>query len=212
MNKNILEAIDWLPDFQIRQSIKAKRISLSITAKKGLEIILPARYSERVVINFLHEKKSWILSHEEILNQAKKAAICPANVFLAALNEDWDIVCQPGYTSQSVRIKENGQYLLLQGATHNIKACHQALRRWLLKKAKYYFPVWLNKISATTGLNYKELRIRGQSSIWGSCSAGGDISFKLQVIISRFFFTSLCVYFMSYVIPCITITQKNSGS
>ena len=56
------------------------------------------------------------------------------------------------------------------------KRCVRALRQWLKKTAEYYLTQQLLIVSTETGLSFRKVSFRHNTSRWGSCSGQKHIS------------------------------------
>lgn len=174
----------WPPAYSVRVSKKAKRINLRILPQIGLEIIVPVRMQKRISIDqVLNEYRSWIEKHRSALEIKAKEKITTIN--LRALNQTWHIQYQKTFSSQirhSVCIGENYNILNLHGATDDIDRTHLWLQKWLKTMATKHLIPWLKELSVIHELPCNKVTVRGQQTLWGSCTADKDISLNFKLL------------------------------
>jgi predicted metal-dependent hydrolase len=178
-----------LPEYKLRVSPKAKHLRLSVSASKGLEVVVPLNFDPKKVIDFLHQKRSWI---DKALQQVKQerehlAAQPPANlpesIYLGAIAETWQIEYASSVNSQYMTVREQkGHKLLVTGNLENIEAGKAVLRQWLSRKAERELFPWLRKVSVASRLPYRKTSVRGQKTLWASCSSAKDISLNFKLL------------------------------
>ncbi|MEM9244080.1 MAG: SprT family zinc-dependent metalloprotease [Pseudomonadota bacterium] len=183
MNKQ--KAFDWLPDYTTRRSKRAKRLSLSISRDKGLEVVLPLKCSERHVVPFIQEHRQWVEKHlaKAVFNPTKEdAEALPHSLRLAALDETWAIDYVTSDTKPKISVFKAHQELIVTGDITDTIYCKWLLLHWIKRKARRYLSLDLEKLSTETGLNYAKFSLRGQKSRWGSCSEDKNISLNYKLI------------------------------
>ncbi|MCC9001639.1 MAG: M48 family metallopeptidase, partial [Candidatus Competibacter sp.] len=114
---------------------------------------------------------------------AEQACIAsPYSLNLPALDESWQIEYRQT-PSDTVSIR-NGQpgRLMIAGAIGNKIACRAALLRWLARRGREALAPWLARLADETGMPFSEVRIKGQRTRWGSCTAKGVISLNYKLL------------------------------
>jgi predicted metal-dependent hydrolase len=172
----------------LRISGKAKHVRFQVSVEKGLEVVVPKRFSPSRVPRLIEKNSQWI---ERAFQKAKAsdrligpvpAWQMPAEVTLFALDQTW-IVFARRYDAKSVVVRETStKTLFADGATEDAAACQRALKRWLTRKAEDHLILWLKRVSDQTGLSYATASIRQQQTRWGSCSARRSISLNARLL------------------------------
>jgi predicted metal-dependent hydrolase len=178
MSKTLLPHMGNFP-CSMRKSKRVKHLQLKVSSK-GVELIIPFRCSLKEGIRFFESKQSWL---EAALSKLKPLAPLspPASLYLSALEEFWtvDYVFQEG----NARLYEKGeQNLLIKGPFEKDLKWQRLLQRWLKRKAQLVLPPLLQTLSDKTNLTFNEVRIRGQRTRWGSCSAHKNINLNYQIL------------------------------
>jgi predicted metal-dependent hydrolase len=166
------------PGFSVRESGRAKRLSIKVYPRGRVEVVVPKRTRARDVQSFVDEHRDWIEQ-----TRASFAALHPPEPFalpgrvdLAAIKRRFRVAYRGRKDTDSVRFRRHGDLLVLTGATANEAQCIAALKRWLAQVAKEELEPWLRTLSAQTGDAFKRMQVRGQKTCWGSHSSTGTIS------------------------------------
>lgn len=166
---------------------------LHIRPERGLEIILPKRVPRHLNIpTILDEKRKWIeRTWHRIMSAADRKedpapVTLPDSIHLQALEKTWKIIYSPSSLSKRIRLThiENPEFntLLLQGNTDDIPKCILILKKWLIKTATETLIPWINQLSLETELFYEHISIRGQSTLWGSCTHKRKINLNYKLL------------------------------
>lgn len=174
-------------------SPRARHVRVRLSAQGGLSLLLPARrtLSLTEATQILHDMRPWI---ERALTRLQKrnaqkprpVPLCvPDSISLPALGETWHIYCVAGpanSTRDRVTLREQAESIVLRGTVNNIPLCCRMLQKWLLPHAKDYLTARVRALACEYGFMVKDVRVRGQRSRWGSCSALGNINVNYRLI------------------------------
>lgn len=180
----------WPPNYTVRHSTRAKRISMRIIPDKGLEIVLPKRFSERDALKFLNQHKDWVLKHQDLLSSESIQSEQDKYKLLDCIN----LPCieksfQVSYNQQSNRnvlLIENTTEIMFFGRIRDFRDCEHAYYEWLKRIGKRYLIPMLDTLSHETGFSYQKVSIRNQSTRWGSCSEEGNISLNAKLLLQPY--------------------------
>lgn len=172
------------PGFSVRQSKRAKRLSIKVYPRGRVEVVVPNRTSARTVKSFVEENAAWIDRARDSFAEhyTPEAFALPTIVRLPAVDLSAIVRYRPRPESTSVRFRYANGILDLSGNTGDEKACVDALRRWLSGVARKEFEPRLNALSVVTGTPYERMHIRMQRTCWGSRSCSGTISLNLCLL------------------------------
>src|ERR1700730_16514882 len=172
----------------LRISPKARHVRFQVSAEKGLEVVVPKRFSVSKVPSLVEKNSQWI---ERAFEKAKafqgrtgqvRDWQRPEEIRLLAIALTWKVVDWRDET-KSVAVREiPGSRLAIRGANGDAVACQAALKAWLTGKAKKHLIPWLDRISKQKGLNYSSVSIRQQKTRWGSCSSRRLISLNARLL------------------------------
>lgn len=178
---------DDLPGFTVRESARAKRLSIKVFPRGRVEVVVPRRTRPRDIEQFVSENRSWILRTRDEMcgDQPPEIFALPQRVELEALGRSFWIDYRPRAGARGVRWRQDGDSVRLSGATGDEALCVKALKRWLAALAKEAFAPRLEALSALTGIPYSRMQVRAQRSCWGSRSCSGTVSLNLCLLFVR---------------------------
>jgi predicted metal-dependent hydrolase len=96
--------------------------------------------------------------------------------------ETWTIryVRSPG--NRTTCIPEANNRLLVTGNIDPLNACQGVLRKWLAHRAQRDLAPWLRKVGFEIDLPCNQISVRGQKTIWASCSSQKNISLNYKLL------------------------------
>ena len=172
----------------LRISEKAKHVRFQVSVEKGLEIVVPKRFSASRVPSLVEKNSQWI---ERAFQKAKafQGLIDPMPVWQMpevitslALDLTWRVLTRRDDMKSVVVRETSATTLVMHGATDDAAACQTALKDWLTHKAEEHLIPWLKRVSDETGLSYSAVSIRQQQTRWGSCSSRRLISLNARLL------------------------------
>jgi predicted metal-dependent hydrolase len=172
------------PGFSVRESGRAKRLSIKVYPRGRVEVVVPRRTRPREVQDFVSENQQWIERARASFatDHPPEAFELPNLIHLPAI----DTVARVRYVrrsnARSVRYSYSQGVLTLTGQTGDDALCVTAIRRWLSASARRAFEPRLKALSALTEAPYAKMHIRAQKSCWGSRSSSGTISLNLCLL------------------------------
>ena len=166
------------PAFTVRESSRARRLSIKVFPRGRVEVIVPRRTRARDVQAFVEEHRDWIERSRQSFARivAPEPFRLPDRVDLRAIGQSYRIRYERHRNATGVRYRCRGNVVVLSGGTEDEALCVAALKRWLAAVARAEFAPRLMALSATTDNPYRSMHIRGQRSCWGSHSSSGTIS------------------------------------
>lgn len=182
----ISAAPDATPPISVRESARAKRLSIKVYPRGKVEVVVPKRTRPGVVAAFVSENKDWIRQARDSFaaEHSPEPFVLPQTIELPAVQAVITVsyVKKPG---NSVRYRCNGSHLTLSGRISNEKACISAIRRWLAVFARQEFEPRLKALSELTDISYGRMQVRAQRTCWGSRSSSGTLSLNLCLLFLR---------------------------
>ncbi len=173
-----------LPGFSIRESARAKRLSIKVFPRGAVEVVVPRRTRPREVQEFVSENRAWIERAREAFaaDHPPEAFQLPNCIELPAIGRVVRVRYLRRSAATSVRYSEKRGVLTLAGTTGDDAPCVAAIRRWLSVTARRAFEPRLKALSALTESPYAKMHVRAQKSCWGSRSSSGTISLNLCLL------------------------------
>ncbi len=203
-----------MPKFSIRESKRAKRVSLNMSVRDGLVVVVPHGFDHRKIPNILKQKQSWIenarrrIKQQRNLIETKPAATPPEKIHLQAISKEYLVEYKPLITHW-VEATENGNNIILvSGAISKHNLCKAVLQKWVRHKAKKHLLPWLKEISEETALPFSRSTVRNQRSRWGSCSKQKNISINQKLL----FFPEHLVRYIFIHELCHTVHLNHSAA
>jgi predicted metal-dependent hydrolase len=166
------------PGFSVRESKRARRLSIKVFPRGRVEVVVPRRTRARDVQDFIEEHREWIdrsrASFAEVL--PPEPFVLPNQIEFPALEQRFRVRYERRSDADTVRYRCSNGVVTLSGRTGDDKLCVMALKRWLASVAKKEFLPRLRSLSAMTGDPFTKMHVRGQRTCWGSHSSTGTIS------------------------------------
>lgn len=191
--------------YTLVKSSRAKRISIKVGERSGLEVIIPLRASLSQVPRFIHEKEDWILKHLKDIEDKKESA--PqlkdgARVTVLGVSK---IIRLYSTRKPKPHVKEaralkynqdaayyDGHEILIYANT--LKDARAALEKHLRKQAKKHFEKRTTQLAEEMGVTFNRITIKGQKSRWGSCSRGKNLNFNWRLVFATLEVSDSIIY------------------
>lgn len=172
------EEPDAEPGISVRQSNRARRLSIKVFPRGRVEVVVPKRTRARDVQAFVNEHRAWIeksrASFASVL--PPEPFVLPNRVDLPAIEQRFRVRYERRRDARTVRYRSRDNVVVLSGNTGDDAQCVKALKRWLASLAKAEFRPRLEALSALTENPFTAMHVRGQRTCWGSHSSSGTIS------------------------------------
>jgi predicted metal-dependent hydrolase len=167
--------------YRIRESARARRLSVRVMRTGRVEVVVPPRTSPRLIERFLGEHREWIERKRMVaLRSAPVVEAFPPAAVRFAINESaWRVHLAGGEGRATLRSSES---LLHFSGLPNSNTMRELLRRWLLVAARPLITELLVEVAGTMGVSYSALQVRRQRSRWGSCSSKGVVSINACLV------------------------------
>ncbi len=172
--------------YTLRQSRRAKRISIRCKAHEGFELVYPVSETESAALAFFHEKQTWVL---KTWAQAQ-AKPNPARTYadgskLLYRGERINLRLIAQGDKSNFEFRNDQLKIVLPKRYHaNQSLLRQAIEAFYRQRAKSYLPPRLHELAQIHGFVYNKLRIKNQKTRWGSCSSMGNINLNLRLMMA----------------------------
>jgi predicted metal-dependent hydrolase len=187
-----------LPSYTVRESDRAKHVSIKISVQGEVEIVVPRQFDCSQIPRIVEKRRDWIArTRTRLLNEQQAAAPDWATQRPNTIELRWQMAwaeAQPeiqpetwhieyeAVAGPTICIPTPGKRLKVRGQTDHLLTCQQVLKQWLTHRAQRDLVPWLRQLSFDIDLPFKQASIRGQKTRWASCSSRKDISLNYKLL------------------------------
>lgn len=175
--------------YLVRTSARAKTVRIEVTPERVV-VIVPQNYDPNLIPHVVARKQTWIeKSQAKLLARSPaKPALLPQKLELQAIAQTWTIDYLKHNRTESVKLEVNpAQHRLTLTSGYALEQLpqdlwHQALANWLRCQGQQHLIPWLQTVSQELDLPYGQSSIRGQKTLWASCSSTRNISLNYKLL------------------------------
>jgi predicted metal-dependent hydrolase len=179
--------------YRVRESARAKHVSIKISHLGEVEVVVPIGFDQRQLPDIIRKRQDWIAKTiQRIVAERQSVSssvlepplgqVPPEVLGLRSLPEHWQIHYEPTAIPQVIVTKSAAHSLVLRGAVDQPQLCHRALKQWLKRKAEVHLIPWLRQTSQEVALPFNRAAVRGQKTLWASCSIKSNISLNYKLL------------------------------
>ncbi|HEV2185927.1 MAG TPA: SprT family zinc-dependent metalloprotease [Stellaceae bacterium] len=161
----------------IRVSPRARRLSLRVdAAKRGIELVLPRRFSPETALHFVSSHRGWIAARIAAMPPPRhlgEGASVPVFGVPHRVRHERDPAAPPvAIADGEIRVKGDPAHL------------PRRVRDHLTALAKRDFAARARTTAARIGKSVTRVGVRDPRSRWGSCSSKGALSFSWRLVLA----------------------------
>jgi predicted metal-dependent hydrolase len=204
--------------YRVRESVRAKHVSIKISHLGEVEIVIPQGFDQRRLPEILEKRQDWIAKTTQRIAAERKLITTeladspeqqlPKQLHLRSLPEVWSVQYYQGTGRQMVAHTVGNHQLAVHAPLDHPQTCYRLLQHWLIRKAEVDLIPWLEQIGAEISLPHNKTTVRGQKTIWASCSGRKNISLNYKLL---FLPTDLVRYVFIHEL-CHTIHLNHSAT
>ncbi len=170
--------------FTLKRSLRARHARLEIRPESGLTVVVPARYGADRIQSFLIEKQRWIvdkISRYQVVQTAPPAPL-RAGDSLPYLGRNMKIETrESGREAGKVSLDQESLVVCLAPGDTELHSC---LEMWYREQAKNKIEPMVDDFSRRMALRYGRITLKGQKTLWGSCSRKGNLNFNWRLMMT----------------------------
>jgi predicted metal-dependent hydrolase len=176
--------------YRIRESAKAKHVSIKVSHLGEVEVVLPKGFDRRKLPEILAKRQDWIAKTTQRIvaerqsfgaeTETDPTVELPVQLMLRSISEEWTLHYQPQTAWRLITAAPC--QLTVQGEIDHHLACYRLLKHWLIRKAEVHLIPWLRQVSQEVELPCQKIAVRGQKTIWASCSSKKNISLNYKLL------------------------------
>ncbi|CAN5500828.1 SprT family zinc-dependent metalloprotease [soil metagenome] len=177
-----------VPPYVVVEKRGIKYARLKLSARDGLQVIVPAGFDHDRIPKLLKAKRDWLERHGERLAEQQKflkpepPGGLPERLILRAIGEELMVDYRMTGLNSVVGVERPGKRVLVYGDIDNEAAVKDALSRWLARKARLHLTPWLLRLSDEHGLPLHGVMVRSQKTRWASCSKHKRITINVRLL------------------------------
>lgn len=167
------------PDIEIfpRKSHLAKRVIIRVSAKNGVELIIPKRVSFKKAMDFLYKKEDWVIQKAEELKEKVQIKF-KIGAEIPIMGNMYRIA-HSGNLRGITKISED--MLIVSGLEGHVP---RKVKQFLIKLAKTEIIKYAKIEAAKLKISFNAITVRDTTSRWGSCSRSGSLSFSWRLVLA----------------------------
>lgn len=178
--------------YRVRESVRAKHVSIKVSHLGEVEIVVPKGFDQRKIPEILERRKDWIAKTTQRIAAERQLMTSglvepsqqtlPEQLDLRSIAEEWDVNYYQGSGRQLVANVIGNRALAVHAPLDQPQICYRVLKHWLIRKAESQLVSWLRQVSEEIDLPFNNAAVRGQKTIWASCSGKKNISLNYKLL------------------------------
>lgn len=174
---------DALAAFSIRESKRAKRLSVRVLPHGSVEVVAPQGTRADEVREFVRASDRWIQrAVRETRHNGLAAELgLPQKILFPVRQESWLVSYGPVHPSTDERQDEDSSRIVSFTADAPDETRRQ-LRNWVVDQGRRILLPRLRELSRAIGLSYHSVRVGRQKTRWGSCTEAGRIHLNCALL------------------------------
>lgn len=178
-------------EYSVRNSKRAKRISVRYSLSSGLEVVYPPGLQQPTPKTLLLERSDWILSAIDKFSVAQ--ANLPRREYRAGevffyRGASYKLLLERSASHSKICVRLDNGFLTVAVPDPlprvESEPIREAVKSFYRREAQQYLPKRLGELAAMHGFEYEQVRIKNQKTRWGSCSIKRNINLNLRLMMA----------------------------
>lgn len=185
--------LDDLPLIKVYRNSRATRLRLRVDAVQ-IRLTAPVCCNEQQIQNFIAQSEQWLIqTWQTQYEKSQQIDRCLPNM-LQLFNLQHPI--QILYRKQKATFEWHARD---QCIWISDRQPEQYLKNFVIDYAQHHLPVYLQKVSQQTGLNFSQCRIRQAKTRWGSCNIQRQIMLNSALVLLQESITKyVCIHELAH--------------
>ncbi|MDE2636103.1 MAG: SprT family zinc-dependent metalloprotease [Chloroflexota bacterium] len=176
-------------EFRLRQSKRAKRLSIRFIPQSGFEVVYPMGKTKSEALAFLEEQQRWVLKTwseaQAEANNLTRGRHYVDGVELPYFGESITFRLRASGEKADYKYSKDQLELTLPKRFHaDQRLLRNIVEDFYRLQAKRYLPARTWELAQLHGFHYNRVRIKNQKTRWGSCSAKRNINLNLRLMMA----------------------------
>ncbi|UCG82117.1 MAG: M48 family metallopeptidase, partial [Dehalococcoidia bacterium] len=171
--------------YTIMRSPRAKNIRFEIKPESGLKVVIPRSYNLGELPELLKRRSNWIFKHLDNYCKTQPPAAekrLKSGDTVPFLGRDLELMVSNNSGGiNRIRLEDDRLVVSLGAGSDGLNA---ALEGWYRMQAARIIRDKAEAVSASLGVRFNRLIIRGQRTRWGSCSQKKNLSFNWKLMLA----------------------------
>jgi predicted metal-dependent hydrolase len=171
--------------YTLKRSTKAHFARLEVGSESGLTVVIPSTYQTQRVHLLLAKKQRWLtdkLGKYGHLELAGREPRVKAGDSVPYLGRNMKIETKENFeTAGDVSMDEQSLVVSVRPGHSQISL---ALQKWYREEAQKKIGGMVEELSDRMNLTYNRVTLKGQKSIWGSCSCRHNLNFNWRLLMT----------------------------
>lgn len=173
-------------EFEVTYS-KRKTMSIRISPDGDIKIAVPARMSEKAVIDWVSSKSDWIVKKLIEIEKMKCNIVSKkfdqGELFLY-LGFEYPLHLDIDYKLKKPFVYLYTDRLTISTPSNDTVLIKTAMESWYRYMAYKYIRSRIEYYQPIIGISPNKIKIKEQKTRWGSCSSKGNLNFNWKVIMA----------------------------
>lgn len=174
-------------EYMVRRSFRRRSVSLEVLPS-CLLVRAPVQFSDRYIRKILSRHDSWIIRQNAVLNalriRTKRDYVTGEKFPYLGSQYTLDVIPNKNTIKSSVELIDRNIHIYVPEKPEATFSLQDTLLNWYRTEALTYLSGRIATLSKKTGLKPSRVRIKNQTTLWGSCSSKGSINLNWRLILA----------------------------